>query len=214
MKTNPRRVTVICVVVVVGLTILTAVFLFRTQISPQDEGLLLTYSDRLLRGAMPHRDYFTAYGPGGFWVMAGAFKLFGASLFVERCMGLIYRLAILLAVFFFGLRKGRIIAVIGSILCGMLSLANDLYAIAFLLALALAMWSLWLLSWQVFQDSSAAAPSGPCSWQDFWADSFPLSGPTWYSSPKLPLPSRSCCCSPRHGDWFMPPGGCSVFFRC
>jgi hypothetical protein len=154
---RPGTVTVICAIVVVGLAILTAVPLFCAPINPQDEGLVLVYSDRILRGAVPHRDYFTAYGPGGFWLMAGAFKLFGPSLFVERGLGLIYRLAILLAVFLFGLRKGRIVAVTGGILSGLFLLANGLLALAYLLALALAMWSLWLLARQALRDSGTRA---------------------------------------------------------
>jgi hypothetical protein len=49
-----------------------------------DEGLILTGAMRVAAGQVPHRDFYTNYGPGQFYAIAGLFKLFGESLLVER----------------------------------------------------------------------------------------------------------------------------------
>jgi len=49
-----------------------------------DEGITLFGADRVAHGAVPHRDFYTLYGPGQFYVLAGLFKLFGTSVLVER----------------------------------------------------------------------------------------------------------------------------------
>ncbi len=38
-----------------------------------DEGAVIAYADRVLDGAVPHRDFLTFYGPGSLWIVAGAF---------------------------------------------------------------------------------------------------------------------------------------------
>jgi hypothetical protein len=68
-------------------------------VGPFDEGITLLGADRVLHGAVPHRDFYTLYGPGQFYVLAGLFKLFGASVLIERvwtiiacacCIGFIF----------------------------------------------------------------------------------------------------------------------------
>jgi hypothetical protein len=49
-----------------------------------DEGLIVTGASRILAGAIPHRDFYTIYGPGQFCILALAFKFFGPSVLVER----------------------------------------------------------------------------------------------------------------------------------
>jgi hypothetical protein len=49
-----------------------------------DEGITLFGADRVLHGDVPHRDFYALYGPGQFYVLAGLYKLFGASVLVER----------------------------------------------------------------------------------------------------------------------------------
>jgi hypothetical protein len=66
---------------------------------PMDEGAILAYSDRVLDGAVPHRDFLTLYGPGNAWTVALAFELFGVSISVERGVALLYRLLIVVSVF-------------------------------------------------------------------------------------------------------------------
>jgi hypothetical protein len=51
---------------------------------PFDEGLVLTGAMRVAAGQLPHRDFYSLYGPAQFYILAGLFKLFGESLLVER----------------------------------------------------------------------------------------------------------------------------------
>lgn len=64
-----------------------------------DEGAVLAYSDQMLEGAVPHRDFLTFYGPGNLWVVAGAFEVFGVSITTERSVGVFYGILIVLSVF-------------------------------------------------------------------------------------------------------------------
>jgi hypothetical protein len=54
------------------------------SVGAYDEGITLVGAERVLRGDVPHRDFYALYGPGQFYVIAGLFKLFGASVLVER----------------------------------------------------------------------------------------------------------------------------------
>src|ERR1019366_1617224 len=49
-----------------------------------DEGVLCTGAETVLRGGLPYRDFWTAYGPGQYYLLAGLFKLFGTTLLVAR----------------------------------------------------------------------------------------------------------------------------------
>jgi hypothetical protein len=68
-------------------------FLFEMSCLPNiyDEGLVLTAAMRVLAGQIPHRDFYANYGPAQFYILAGLFKLFGPSLFVERIYDLVVR---------------------------------------------------------------------------------------------------------------------------
>ena len=56
-----------------------------------DEGLILLGAARVLDGAIPHRDFYTLYGPGQFYVLAGLYKIFGVSVLVERAWDTVVR---------------------------------------------------------------------------------------------------------------------------
>ena len=49
-----------------------------------DEGLVLVGADRVLRGDLPYRDFWTLYGPGSYYLLAGLFRLFGEFALLER----------------------------------------------------------------------------------------------------------------------------------
>jgi hypothetical protein len=63
-------------------------------IFPQDEGILLVYPTEILKGAIPNHTFDSVYGILNLWVIAGAFKVFGATLTVERYVGVFYRLVL------------------------------------------------------------------------------------------------------------------------
>jgi hypothetical protein len=60
-------------------------FLFRRHsgIDP-DEGIVLQGADRILRGEVPYRDFFSFYTPGSFYLVAALFKVFGNTFAVAR----------------------------------------------------------------------------------------------------------------------------------
>jgi len=60
-------------------------FLFRRHsgIDP-DEGIVLQGADRILRGEVPYRDFFSFYTPGSFYLVAALFKVFGNSFLAAR----------------------------------------------------------------------------------------------------------------------------------
>lgn len=67
-------------------------YLFRdyTAIDP-DEGIILQGADRILRGQVPYRDFFSFFTPGSYYLLALLFKIFGSSILVARnalvCLG-------------------------------------------------------------------------------------------------------------------------------
>jgi hypothetical protein len=64
-----------------------------------DEGLVLVGAERVLRGELPYRDFWTLYGPGSFYVLAGLYSLFGELVLVERGFDIATKTAIVTLVF-------------------------------------------------------------------------------------------------------------------
>jgi hypothetical protein len=58
--------------------------LLRTPGPPMEEGFMLVFPERVLRGDIPNKDFLHLYGPGSLWVLAGVYKVFGVSLWSER----------------------------------------------------------------------------------------------------------------------------------
>ena len=90
-RLSPMTIAVITTVVLVIVPLLSQ--LTAPLVTP-DEGLLITYPEQLLLGRWPNSDFFTVYGPGGLAFLAGAFKVAGLSVVVERVVGLCYHLAV------------------------------------------------------------------------------------------------------------------------
>jgi hypothetical protein len=57
---------------------------FNRGLGIYDEGMAVCGAEFVLNGKLPYRDFYTYYGPGQFYLLAGLFKLFGPSLLVER----------------------------------------------------------------------------------------------------------------------------------
>ncbi len=64
-----------------------------------DEGVFATGAARVLRGQVPHRDFWSQYPPGQYYLVAGVMKLFGISLGVMRILGALEASAIAMLVF-------------------------------------------------------------------------------------------------------------------
>ena len=76
-------------------------------VGPYDEGLVLVGADRVLRGDVPYRDFWTLYGPAGFYVEAGLFRLFGETALVGRGLDAVVKAAIVGLTFLIVVRFGR-----------------------------------------------------------------------------------------------------------
>jgi hypothetical protein len=65
-----------------------------------DEGIYLDGALRVMHGQAPYRDFFVHTGPGSYWLYAGVFRLFGATLSHARVPVICEIAAIAAAVFF------------------------------------------------------------------------------------------------------------------
>src|ERR1700736_3771270 len=84
---------------IVALTLVALWPAFYSPAMPMDEGMVLVYPEMLLKGYLPYRDFESIYGPGNVSILAAAYVGFGANIFVERAVGLICRLLILVGIF-------------------------------------------------------------------------------------------------------------------
>jgi 4-amino-4-deoxy-L-arabinose transferase-like glycosyltransferase len=74
-----------CLAIVVFALTFAYLCIFRrfTGMEP-DEGIVLQGAERVLRGEVPYRDFFSFYTPGSYYLLAGLFRIFGDSLGVAR----------------------------------------------------------------------------------------------------------------------------------
>lgn len=72
----------------------------RNILNFYDEGLIVLGAERVLNGQVPYRDFWTMYGPGQLYVLAGLFRIFGVSIMVERVYDLVVRACLALALYF------------------------------------------------------------------------------------------------------------------
>lgn len=75
---------------------------YRLPLSETDEGIVAVGAERILRGQIPYRDFFSELGPGSFYLQAAIFKILGTHAAAMRLTawllggiisGLIYLLA-------------------------------------------------------------------------------------------------------------------------
>jgi hypothetical protein len=84
-----RGVATILAVFVASLFYLT--ICMNRNVNVYDEGFILFDATRILDGDIPHRDFYTIYGPGQIYVLAILYKIFGISVLVERAWDTIVR---------------------------------------------------------------------------------------------------------------------------
>ena len=93
-----------CVAVVVALPLRG---LYRTPGSTMEEGFMLTFPERVLKGAVPNVDFLHLYGPTSLDVLAVGYEVFGARLHTERTFGLLQHIALIAAIFVLARAWGR-----------------------------------------------------------------------------------------------------------
>ncbi|MCE9651306.1 MAG: hypothetical protein K8R18_16925 [Parvibaculum sp.] len=130
------------------LAVLTVAMLILTMVpyvSPYDEGIILSGAARVQAGDVPYRDFWTIYGPGGFYALAWLFDLFGDQVIVGRIFDLCMRTMIVLCAYQIVIRhQPRFVAFACAIMVLALLIVLPFYtfpifpALAFILAAALA----------------------------------------------------------------------------
>jgi hypothetical protein len=91
------------------LTVLIGILRSFWAVSPQDEAAMLVYPDLILRGHQLYVDIATLYGPGNFYLLAGAFALFGRTVLVERIVGMGYHFVLISCCYLIGARVSWVV---------------------------------------------------------------------------------------------------------
>ena len=113
---------------------------------PMDEGMVLVYPELIQHGAVPYRDFETVYGPGNWWFLSGVYAVFGTNIYVERTVGLLYRVVCLIAIFALTRRWGLTVAAACMLLAGSLLINTGPVALSWWGAMACALSALALLA--------------------------------------------------------------------
>jgi hypothetical protein len=132
----------------VGLSALLASL--RQPINVYDEGVVLTNAHLLLWGAVPHRDFFSVYPPGIYWLVAGLWRVTGVSVASARVLGFAIHVSIaFLAGRLAGRASGRNFSWLaaGAVVLWLSPLGTAPYAWLVGLALALLVAELLVASW-------------------------------------------------------------------
>jgi hypothetical protein len=119
---------------------------FHSAAMPMDEGMVLVYPEMILKGHLPYRDFESITGPGNPLILASAYAIFGTNIFVERAVGLLYRIIALLAVFGITQRWGTLIAAGCSFATVVLLGSADVMAYTWLSGISFALCSFWAMA--------------------------------------------------------------------
>ena len=103
-----------------------------------DEGILVTFPTRVLAGQIPYRDFESFYGPANAYLVAGMFKVFGASLGAERALGFAFRVLLVLGLYWVLLPWGRRAAFAGGLITSLIMVATGILLDSYASSVALA----------------------------------------------------------------------------
>jgi hypothetical protein len=117
--------------------------LWRAPGAPMEEGFMLTFPELVLKGFVPHEDFLHLYGPGGLWLLAGVYRVFGVALEVERVVGFLQQAAVAFGVFAALRPWGRWVAAVAAVVTAVIVIPPiGLTALAWVGAVALGLWSI------------------------------------------------------------------------
>ena len=108
--------------------------------------MVLVYPELIQHGAVPYRDFETVYGPANWWFLSGVYAIFGTNIYVERTIGLLYRVACLISIFSLARRWGLTPAAACMLLAGSLLVNTGIVALSWWGAMACALSALALLA--------------------------------------------------------------------
>jgi hypothetical protein len=89
-----RHATAVGLLLVLLLSLAVVTPLVPRMINPYDEGMVAYGAERVLNGQRPAVDFYTPYGPGVFYLIAGAYQVFGTRLLVERWVAALLLVAV------------------------------------------------------------------------------------------------------------------------
>lgn len=127
--------------------------LFGAPITPLDEGALLAYPLLVQEGGLPWRDFVTFYGPANPFLLAGVYEVAGATVEVERAVGLLYKLALPLAIAWLLVPRGAFASLAAGLAATVLILPGGIAAAGVLPATTLLVCAIALMT-------GAPAPRG------------------------------------------------------
>src|SRR5581483_4960954 len=119
-----------------------AIFLFlgdTRSLNLYDEGIILTAAMRVAHGQVIYRDFYYNYGPAYPYFLAGAFKVFGQYVLVERMWFLVQAAITATGIYLLARRLSNPIAALAAFLGGLLWSMTLGFMTLFTL------WSTWLL---------------------------------------------------------------------
>ncbi|MEZ5383034.1 MAG: hypothetical protein R2754_14715 [Microthrixaceae bacterium] len=131
--------------------------LMRFTGPPMEEGFMLVFPQLVAAGKVPNVDFLHLYGPGSLWVLAAIYKVFGASLEVQRLVGWAQHGALVAGLYVLIRPWSRVMAT-GAALVALVQVITPvgLTALAWDGAIALAVWALVLATASL--DAQAAGP--------------------------------------------------------
>jgi hypothetical protein len=109
---------------------------WRSSGAPMEEGFMLVFPELVAEGWIPHRDFLHLYGPGSLWALGAVYRLFGATIEVERAVGTAQILLAALAVWALGRSRGRVLAAAAGATTAIILLPLGLVALAWVGGLA------------------------------------------------------------------------------
>jgi len=119
---------------------------FQSPGQPEDEGIALVYPEMFLKGRLPYRDFESNYGPGNLLILSTAYSVFVTNVFVERAVGLIYRLLILMAIFGVTQRWGTSVASACALAAIVILGHSDVWANTLFAGMAFALCAWWMMA--------------------------------------------------------------------
>jgi len=140
---RPRIRSLIPAVVIGGWIALALPALYRAVGSTMEEGFMLVFPERVLKGAIANVDFLHLYGPGSLHVLSLWYRIFDVSLVSERTFGLIQHLLVITGLFAMTRPWGRVIATSVAIVSTLFVLTPiGLQALAWSGAVGFGVWSI------------------------------------------------------------------------
>ena len=139
----PERLDLFCLAILSAVIALPLRGLYASTGSTMEEGFMLYFPERMIKGDVPNVDFLHLYGPGSLDALVGWYGIFGHSLASERTYGLLQHLGVIFAIYALTRAWGRVTATICALACTFIVLTPiGLSAMAWEGGIALGLWSL------------------------------------------------------------------------